>query len=137
MTFKTLTQKLSVSPQLSKTDVEIAATQGFKAIVDNRPDGEEPGQITAAEMEQLAAAHGMAFAHIPVVPGKLDDAAVAKMDAALDRLEGPVLAYCRTGTRSTSLWALSQASKAEPEAIMATAKAAGYDLTSIADRLKA
>ena len=136
MPFKALTPKLSVSPQLNKADVARAAQQGFKAIIDNRPDDEEPGQINAAEVEQMAADHGMEFVHIPVVSGKIDDASVAKMGAALDSLESPVVAYCRTGTRSTTLWALSQAGKAEPEAIMATAKAAGYDLSSIADRLK-
>lgn len=137
MTFKVLTPMLSVAPQLSKADVESASAQGFRAIIDNRPDGEEAGQIAASEMQQMAAAQGMEFVHIPVVPGKLDDAAVAKMGAALESLKGPVLAYCRTGTRSASLWALSQAGREEGHRLMSTAKVAGYDLSSIAHRLKA
>jgi sulfide:quinone oxidoreductase len=137
MTFKPLTPSLSVAAQLTKDDVARAAQQGFKAIIDNRPDDEEVGQLNAAEMERLAADHGMVFVHIPVVSGKIDDASVAKMGAALDSLEGPVLAYCRTGTRSTNLWALSQAGRVAPDAIMSTAKAAGYDLSSIASRLGA
>ena len=136
MSFKSLTPKLSVAPQMDETDVARAAQQGFKAIIDNRPDDEERGQISAAQMKQMAADHGMEFVHIPVVTGKIDAASVAKMGAALDSLESPVVAYCRTGTRSANLWALSQAGKAEPETIIATAKAAGYDLPSIADRLK-
>ncbi len=137
MTFKSLTPMLFVAPQLSKADVESAAAQGFKAIINNRPDGEEADQITAAEMEQMTRSHGMEFVHIPVMSGKIDDAAVMKMGAALDSLEGPVLAYCRTGTRSTNLWALSEAGSTDADHIMRTAKAAGYDLSPITDRLKA
>jgi len=137
MTFKTLTPNLSVAPQLTKDDVARAAEQGFRAVIDNRPDDEEAGQISAAEMEKMAADHGMDFKHIPVVSGKIDDASVEKMRAALDSLEGPVLAYCRTGTRSINLWALAQAGRGDPKAIMQTAHDAGYDLSSIADRLGA
>lgn len=135
MTFKSLTPMLSVTSQLSRADVQSAAEKGFKAIIDNRPDGEESGQITAAEMEEMATEHAMAFVHIPVVSGKIDDASVAKMGAALDSLQGPILAYCRTGTRSVNLWALSQAGTTNSESIVSTAKSAGYDLSSIADRL--
>lgn len=117
--------------------MESAAAQGFKAIINNRPDGEEEGQIAAAEMEAMAAKHGMEFMHVPVVSGKIDDAAVAKMGMALGSLKRPVLAYCRTGTRSTILWALSEAGSTDANHIIRTAKAAGYDLSAIADRLKA
>ena len=69
MPFKALTPSLSVSPQLSEADVAQAARDGFRAIIDNRPDGEEPGQPSAAEMQALAASHGMGFAHVPTVGG--------------------------------------------------------------------
>lgn len=136
MSFKQLTPSLSVTPQPSASDVAQAARQGFRAIIDNRPDGENPGQISASEMEKLAAEHGMGFAHIPVVPGKIDDEAVAAMDAALARLDAPVLAYCRTGMRSATLWALSQSGKIDPDTILNTTGAAGYDLAAIKPRLK-
>lgn len=135
MTFKRLTSALSVSPQLGPADIAQAARDGFRAIIDNRPDGEEAGQISAAEMERMAAAHGMAFAHVPAVPGQIGDKDVACMAAALATLESPVLAYCRTGTRSTTLWALSQAGKTKADDILSTAQEAGYDLTSITSRL--
>lgn len=136
MAFKQLTPTLAVSPQLSETDVAEAAKVGFRAIIDNRPDGEEGGQISAAEMEKLAADQGMAFAHIPVVSGSVDDESVEKMADALDRLDGPVLAYCRTGTRSATLWALTQSGRADPDDILSITRDAGYDLTQLKPRLK-
>lgn len=136
MLFKTLTPSLSVAPQLSEADIAQAAREGFHAIVDNRPDGEEAGQISAADMQALAARHGMQFAHVPVVPGKIDDADVAQMVDVLARLDGPVLAYCRTGTRSATLWALSRAGAQSADDIVATAAEAGYDLASLRPRLE-
>ena len=136
MPFKPLTPTLSVSPQLSEADVAQAARDGFRAIIDNRPDGEEPGQLSAADMEALAARHGMGFAHVPAIPGQIGDAEVAQMASALVRLDGPVLAYCRTGTRSTTLWALSQAGARSADSIIATAADAGYDLTALRPRLE-
>ena len=136
MTIKLLTPALSVSPQLTEADLAKAARDGFRAIIDNRPDGEEPGQVSAADMERLAAAYGMAFAHVPVVPGKIGDEDVARMADALSRLDAPVLAYCRTGTRSTSLWALSQAGALPADTILRTASDAGYDLTALRPRLE-
>jgi sulfide:quinone oxidoreductase len=136
MPFKALTPALSVSPQLNEADVAEAASAGFRAIIDNRPDGEEPGQPTAAEMKAMAAAHGLGFAHVPTVGGKISDEDVALMAHALADLEGPVLAYCRTGTRSTTLWALSQAGAQTADALLATAAAAGYDLAALRPRLE-
>ena len=135
MPFKALTPALSVSPQLSAAQVAQVASQGFRAIIDNRPDGEEDGQLSGAEMEALAAAHGMGFAHVPVVPGQIKDADVASMADALSRLDGPVLAYCRTGTRSTTLWALTQAGAVPADTLIAAAAGAGYDLAALRPRL--
>ncbi|ADL00043.1 bifunctional protein tyrosine phosphatase family protein/NAD(P)/FAD-dependent oxidoreductase [Brevundimonas subvibrioides] len=136
MPFKALTPSLSVSPQLSEADVAQAARDGFRAIIDNRPDGEEPGQPSAAEMQALAASHGMGFAHVPTVGGKISDGDVAGMADALMRLDGPILAYCRTGTRSTTLWALTQAGAQPADALIATAAGAGYDLSALRTRLE-
>lgn len=137
MSFKPLTPRLSVSSQLTGEDVAQAAREGFRAIIDNRPDGEEPGQPTAARMQALAAAHGMAFAHVPTVGGQIADEHVALMKDALNRLDGPVLAYCRTGTRSTTLWALSEAGTQSADVLIAAAAGAGYDLSALRTRLEA
>lgn len=108
MPFKTLSASLSVAPQLTAGDVAEAARAGFRAIIDNRPDGEEPGQPTAAEIRDLAASHGMSFAHVPTLGGAVADEHVMQMAQTLARLDGPALAYCRTGMRSATLWALTQ-----------------------------
>jgi len=88
-------------------------------------------------MAALAARHGMTFEHIPVVPGAIADADVAKMADALGRASGPVLGYCRTGMRAVTLWALSEAGMTDPETILRTAASAGYDLGPLRPRLAA
>ncbi len=125
MPFKLLTPSPSVSPQLSEADIAQAARMGFRAIIDNRPDGEEPGQSSAASMQSLAAAHGLAFAHVPATSGKINDEDVAYMADALARLDGPIIAYCRTGTRSAALWPLTQAGALPASSIIAAAAHAG------------
>ena len=137
MTFRQLSPTFSVSPQLTEADVAQAAHDGFRGIIDNRPDHEVPGHLTASEMAAVAARHGLTFEHIPVVPGAIGDADTARMADALARAEGPVLGYCRTGARAATLWALTQApvADAEAEAILNTTAAAGYDLASIKPRL--
>ncbi len=136
MPFKALTPSLSVSPQLSAADVAQAARDGFRAIIDNRPDDEEPGQPSAADIQALAASHGLGFAHVPTVGGKISDDDVAAMADALMKLDGPVLAYCRTGTRSATLWALSQMGAQRADTLIATAAGAGYDLEGLRPRLE-
>ena len=136
MPFKAPTPCLSASPQLSEADVVQAERDGFRAIVNNRPDGEEPGQASAADMQALAARHGMEFAHIPAILSKIGDAEVAQMANALMRVRGPVLAYCRTGTRSATLWALSRVGARSADEIIATAADAGNDLAALRPQLE-
>jgi sulfide:quinone oxidoreductase len=135
MTFKSLTTDISVTKQITAQDVADAAAQGYRALLSNRPDGEEPGQLSAVDIAELAIRHGMAFEHVPVVSGAITDADVAKMRAALRRLGSPVLAFCRTGTRSATLWALTQVGVMKPSEIIGAAAQAGYNLESLLPRL--
>ncbi|CAA0106826.1 Uncharacterised protein [Starkeya nomas] len=137
MTPKQIVPEFHVCGPLDMQDLAAAATAGFRAIICARPDGEEPGQLPAREMATLAEALGMAFVHIPVTPGSFADADVATMRTMLDRLPGPVLGYCRTGTRAATLWALAQAGLRPPEAILTLANAAGFDLSAQRPRLAA
>jgi len=106
-----------------------------RILVNNRPDGEEPGQPSSAEMESAARAAGLDYRHIPIAGG-FSEADVEAMAEALD--QGPALAFCRSGTRSTWLWALARASRgADPEALAAAAAAAGYDLSPLRGALAA
>ncbi len=115
--------------QLTVGDIDEAAALGIRLIVNNRPDGEEPGQPASAEIEAAARAAGLDYRHIPVAGG-LAPYKIEAMAEALD--QGPLLAFCRTGTRSTFLWALARARSGAPaEESIAAAAAAGFDLRPI------
>jgi uncharacterized protein (TIGR01244 family) len=119
--------------QLAVEDIDEAAASGIRLIVNNRPDGEEPGQPSSDEIEAAAKAVGLDYRHIPV-EGGFRPQQIEAMAQALE--QGPVLAFCRSGTRSTFLWALARAARgAAAEESIASAAAAGYDLRPIRDLL--
>ena len=132
---KPLDSKTSVAGQIMPGDLPSLAASGIGMIVNNRPDGEEPGQPDGSEIAAAAAAAGLAYRHIPISGGfNLDD--VLAMAAALDAADGHVLAFCKSGTRSTFLWALAQSEQGAPAAeLIAAAAAAGYDISPIAPYL--
>lgn len=131
MDIRTIDERISVSPQIDPADVTALAAEGFAAIVNNRPDGEEAGHPEGAVVEAAARSAGLAYAAIPVAGG-FSHAQIDAMRAALDAADGPVLAFCRSGTRSTNLWALAEAEAGcDPEVIVAKAAAAGYDLAGL------
>ena len=136
MTFRRLTASFSASPQLSGADVAAAAEAGFRTIVDYRPDGEDADQPSAADMEAIAQRHGLAFAHIPITTvGTISESDISRMRTTLTQSPGPVLGYCRSGTRAATMWALSQVGETPPEALLKAAADAGYDLSAIKTRL--
>lgn len=137
MAFKLLDDGIAVSPQITLDDVAEAARQGYRSIVSNRPDGEEAGQLSAEAIRQEAARHGLGFAHVPIVSGKATEADAAAMARALDSLPGPVLAFCRSGMRSTTLWALAKSRARTADSLVGAAAAAGYDIADLAPRLRA
>ena len=125
--FRRLSEQVLVAGQIMPEDVAQAAASGITTIVNNRPDGEEPGQPAGSEIEVAARGAGVAYHHIPVAGGVTADE-VGRMVSALDE-GGIVLAFCRSGTRSTWLWALAEARRgADGETLIAQAAAAGYDL---------
>jgi sulfide:quinone oxidoreductase len=132
---KKLTERLSVSPQVLADDIADLKAQGFRAIVCNRPDGEGTDQPTFTEIEAEAKKHGIEAVYIPVVAGKVVDTEADAFGAALETLPGPVLAYCRTGMRSATLWSLSQAGKTDLANILSKTKAAGYDMSGVVRRI--
>lgn len=136
MDVKTLAPDLSVAGQLSAQDIGLAAAQGFRALIINRPDGETSDQPASQDILAAAESHGLEAAYLPVIAGKVTDADVDAFKKALQDLPAPVLAFCRTGARSTTLWALAQAGRLSAEAILATASAAGYDLSGMRERLR-
>lgn len=135
MGLHTLSDRLSVSPQISADDVAALKQQGFRAIICNRPDGEGNDQPSFAEIEKAAKSHGLEAVYQPVVSGKVEDGDADAFSDALARLPGPVLAYCRTGTRSATLWSLSQAGKGDMSEILGKTKAAGFDMSGVVRRI--
>ncbi len=135
--FKVLDETMSVSPQVSLEELGAAAMQGFKVIISNRPDDEEAGQIKAAEIKRQAEILGMSFVHIPVTHAGFSQLQIDEMVIALSRAQGPVLAFCRSGARSTLLWALAQTKlKHGPDVLAVKAAAQGYDLAPIREQLE-
>jgi uncharacterized protein (TIGR01244 family) len=114
MEFRKITDDYAVSGQIEPEDVAAIKAAGFKSVVCNRPDDEQPGQTTAASLRQAVEAAGLGFRHVPVVSGNLQQQDVQDMADALRDLEGPVFAYCRSGARSTNLYMLVQQAKAQP-----------------------
>lgn len=125
-----------VSAQIAPEDLAGLAAHGITAIVNNRPDGEEPGQPLAVEVEAAARAAGLAYAFIPVGGGLSPDQ-IEAMAEALDAAVGKLLAFCRSGTRSTYLWALARSRQgADAEQLIGQAADAGYDLGPISAYLR-
>jgi len=128
--FRPVTDTLSVSPQISVADVQAAADQGFKTIINNRPEGEDPSQPSGHEIEAAARAAGLAYFHIPVRGGPTPEQVetTARVFAEADQ---PVLAFCRSGTRSIVTWSLSQAATGARgrDELIQLGRQAGYDLS--------
>lgn len=128
--FRRVTDQISVSPQISPADLQAAAAEGFKLVINNRPDGEDAGQPTSAEMEAAARAAGLDYVHIPVRGGPNPDQVEAN-HRAVEAAGGPVLAFCRSGTRSIVTWSLGefQADSRSRDELVALGAEAGYDLS--------
>jgi uncharacterized protein (TIGR01244 family) len=130
--FRKLSDQVLASPQIDLADLTAAAEQGVKLIVNNRPEGESDDQTPGAAIEAAARAAGLGYVAIPVTHAGFSEAQVEAMAEALAGAGGPVLAYCRSGTRSTLLWSLAEASRgADPEMLARQAAQAGYDITPV------
>ena len=130
--FRQLTDRVLVAPQIDVGDVMDAAQAGVKLIINNRPEDESADQTPGEEIETAARAAGIDYTAIPVTHAGFAEWQVTAMADALNKTDGKVLAYCRSGTRSTFLWALAQASEGEHPAILAEKAAdAGYDISPV------
>ena len=135
MELKRINQHVTVSPQISPEDVSAIKAAGFVAIINNRPDGESPDQPSSDQIQKAAQAAGLVYHYIPLGRDGVSPDMVERTKSALEGSEGPVFCYCRSGTRSTTLWALSQAGKMPAGEIIAEAAAAGYDMSHLAGHL--
>jgi uncharacterized protein (TIGR01244 family) len=135
--FNFLNPTLAVAGVLDPADFARIAKLGFKTVINNRPDGEEAGQATASEEAELAARAGLAYLYLPVAKHEvLDDHVINAQAVALSSVRGPVLVHCRSGLRSTILWAvLAVEAGATIDQVLAIATAAGLDLGSVRDEI--
>ncbi len=130
--FRQITDSVYASPQIGLAEVAQAKAMGIARIVNNRPEGEGDDQTPGPDIEAAARAEGIDYVAIPVTHSGFSQAQVDAMLEALDSAGGPVLAYCRSGTRSTLLWALARAKAGDSaQAIAARAAGAGYDVTPV------
>jgi uncharacterized protein (TIGR01244 family) len=136
--FRKLSDSVLASPQITLEDVERARAEGVGLIVNNRPEGEADDQTPGPAIESAARAAGIAYTAIPIGQAGFGEAAVRAMAEALAQAEGKVLAYCRSGTRSTLLWALARCAEGdEPDAVATAAAAAGYNVAPVRSAMDA
>lgn len=135
MDIRKIDDTISVAPQISVEDVAEAARLGFKTLVANRPDHEEPGQPSMAEIEAAAKEQGLEWVYMPVESGNITDDDVDRFAPMIRDAAKPVLAFCRSGTRCTVLWALSAARSNPAQEIFTKARNAGYDISGLAPRM--
>ncbi|MFA6218923.1 MAG: TIGR01244 family sulfur transferase [Erythrobacter sp.] len=130
--FRKLSDRFFASPQVSARDIAEAAAMGVTLVINNRPDGEAPDQPEGAEIAAAARAAGMDYIAIPVTGAGFSEPQVDALSKALAATSGPVLGFCRSGTRSTLLWSLAAAKQgADPDTIARAAAQAGYDVSPI------
>jgi uncharacterized protein (TIGR01244 family) len=129
--FRRVTESLTVSPQVTEADMARAAAEGFVLVINNRPDGEDPSQPSGATIEAAARAAGLDYLHVPVRGGPTQEQ-VDAVRAAVEAANGPVLAFCRSGTRSIVTWSIGQALAGEDrETLVNQGREAGYDLSGV------
>jgi uncharacterized protein (TIGR01244 family) len=130
--FRKVTDEFSVAPQIAPGDIAEAARQGFVLVINNRPDDEQPGQPSSEVMEAEARKAGIAYAHVPVRGMPTQDQ-IDRQQTLIERAPGPVLAFCRSGTRSIVTWAVGQCQTGLRDAatLIDLGSAAGYDLSGV------
>jgi uncharacterized protein (TIGR01244 family) len=132
---KRINDDISVAPQISPDDMPAIKAAGFKTVINNRPDDEAPDQPTSATMQAAAEAAGLTYHFIPLGREGVSPEMIEAERAVLEGSDGPVLAFCRSGTRSTTLWALAQAGKMPAQEIVAQAAHAGYEMSHLLGHL--
>ncbi|WP_376873066.1 TIGR01244 family sulfur transferase [Albirhodobacter sp. R86504] len=136
MDLRQITPDFAVAPQIETEDLQALANAGYRAVICNRPDDEVGGDLNSQMMSQHAAEAGLAFHYLPYYPGAMTPELVAEFETALATIDGPVFAYCRSGTRSSHLWAMSQAGHRPTQEILSLAAEAGYDNRAMAGLLE-
>ncbi|MGV6848978.1 MAG: TIGR01244 family sulfur transferase [Marinibacterium sp.] len=126
-----ITDQYSVAPELVPSDMAAVATAGYTTVICNRPDSEVPPDRQAAPMRTAAEAAGLVFKVLPITQQSLTLENAARHREWIEASDGPVLAYCRTGTRCTVIWALGHAVDHPADQLVSLAARAGYDIANL------
>ena len=135
MELKRVNQEFFVSDQISQQDIAEIAAKGIRTIICNRPDGEGADQPNIIEIQEAAIQHGIQLEYLPVVSGRVTDEQAVEFKELYQKSQKPLLAFCRSGTRSITLWALSQVVEQSLDQMLLQAKALGYDLQGLVPRI--
>lgn len=135
MKMKKLSAHFYVAEQFTIIDIEAASVHGIKTVINNRPDDEAEGQPKSADLEKAAKDLGLHYVHIPVHAKTITDQNIGDFQNTCREVQGPILAFCRSGMRSTCLWALQEVKSSPVDAVLAVASEAGYDLSRMRERL--
>ncbi|MEM6478860.1 MAG: TIGR01244 family sulfur transferase [Pseudomonadota bacterium] len=137
MDIRALTPDFAVSPQIEPADLPAIKAAGYKAVICNRPDAENPVELQAEVLRAATEAAGLVFIENPLAPGEMSLEHVHGQREALMAVDGPVFAYCASGTRSAMLWSFAQAGQMPRDEIIAAAAQAGYDLGHLGPQIDA
>ncbi|MCZ4262023.1 TIGR01244 family sulfur transferase [Limimaricola sp. G21655-S1] len=137
MDIRRISPDYAVSPQIEPEDIPAIAEAGFATVLCNRPDEEVPAELQAETLRIAAEAAGLRFATNPVTHQGLNREIIDRQMQVLDSSDGPVLAYCASGTRSSIVWSLGQVGRQETDEIIAATAKAGYDLERLRPQLEA
>lgn len=137
MDIRSVTPRYHVSPQISPQDIPDLAAQGFTLVICNRPDAENPPELHAERVRTAAEAAGLSFVQLDLTHQTMTPDNIARQNELVENAEGPVLAYCASGTRCTVAWALGQAGRMPVDDILAATRAAGYALEQLRPTLEA
>lgn len=136
MDIRLLSPDFAVSPQIDASDIPALVQAGYRTIICNRPDAEVPPSHHAKAIEAAATAAGLSFHYLPVTHQDLTQDLVDAQFSLMEQAEGPVFAYCASGTRSSIVWSYGMAKSMDADAIIAATTAAGYDLGGIRSALQ-
>ena len=131
MDIRKVDEQFAVAPQLQVSEMQALAVAGYTTVMCNRPDGEEPGQPPLGELQAAAEAAGLSFHHVPVAGGQFPKEALDEFARIRRNSDGPVLAYCRTGTRCMTMETLSNPMGLSVDERLDRASNAGYDLSGL------
>ncbi len=131
MQIKKINDRLFVGSQPTIADFSEVAAAGIKSVINNRPDGEEPEQPSAQAAQQAAAAAGLSYTHLPVTGATITEEGARRFHHLVESSQEPVLAHCRSGTRSLTLFAIGEvlAGRMRPSEVRAFGASHGFDLS--------